>query len=82
MNEELCSTVQTFYPIMPQKVFGDNTTEHFIFSEPCILIHIGENGKQGAHFSSLIYSHQPLDTVRPLYRTGVPLITRERFLYI
>jgi len=29
MNEELCSTVQAFYPIMPQKVLGDNNTEHF-----------------------------------------------------
>jgi hypothetical protein len=57
MNEELRGTVQTFYPIMPQKVLGENNTEHFTFSEPCIVIHIRESNQQVAHFFLLIYSN-------------------------
>ena len=31
---------------------------------------------------TLYHMHYPLGTVRPLYRTGVSLLSRERFLYI
>jgi len=36
---------------------GENLKLLFIFSEPCIVIHIREKDEQDAHFFSLIYSN-------------------------